>query len=454
MQLPSPIAAACLALGLAACGTEAEPASTAEPGAADAAAPRSLILISIDTLRADRLGCYGEERPTSPHLDRLAAEGVLFEDAMTTSPWTLPSHASLLTGRYPSRHGMLYYTHKLASDVPVVAESFQAAGFATACVVNTLYLSKRYGLQAGFRDFAMFDGLQTTEMREPSPVAENATHWIREHADEPFFAFLHFYDVHSTYASEARFEEELVAPTTSEAEGTTRFLMEVRDGTASFDERDADHVEDLYVAGIRQMDEVLGRLIAFLDEEGLADETVLVVTADHGEEFLEHGGVMHGTNHFQELMHVPLILRGPGLPAGVRVSTPVSLVDVVPTLLALFDLPPLASDGLDLSPLWRGESIGDRLLFGEADQNNEEPDTLRSIRHGKWKYVYNRLTGEAELYDLEADPLELSDVIASHPKRAKRYSTELARHLEGTIVGEPAAVFTDEERASIEALGY
>lgn len=446
--------AVCLVLGLAACVPGEEPAGSAEAETSAGDAPRNLILISVDTLRADRLGCYGEERPTSPHLDRLAAEGVLFEDAMTTSPWTLPSHASLLTGRYPSRHGMLYYTQKKAEGVPVLAEPFQAAGFATACIVNTLYLSKRYGLQAGFRDHAMFDGLQTTEAREPSPVAENAMHWIREHKDGPFFTFLHFYDVHSSYASEPRFEEAFVRPSTSGAEGTTRFLMAVRDGTASFDAADADYVEDLYVAGIRQMDEVLGRLVAFLDEEGLADDTVVVVTADHGEEFLEHGGVMHGTNHFQELMHVPLILRGPGLPAGVRVATPVSLVDVAPTLLALFGLPPIESDGVDLAPLWRGGSIDDRLLFGEADQNNEEPDTLRSIRHGKWKYVYDRLSGEAELYDLEADPQELTNVIDAHPKRAKRYAAELTRHLAGTVTGEQAAEFTDEERASIEALGY
>jgi len=420
------------------------------------APPQRVVLVSIDTLRADHLGCYGYGRPTSPGLDALAGEGVLFEDVSAPSPWTLPSHASLLTGLYPSRHGLKAHDRYLPSTVPTLAWLLGRAGFITAGVVNSYNLGPRFGLDRGFQEFSYVE--ETAGQVEPSTrITDQALAWLRRYRGRRLFLFVHYYDVHSDYRSRVRYEEQFVSPYRGRADGTTAQLVAFREGRVRLDDRDAAHLVDLYDAGIRQMDEELQRLTAFLRGERLLDDTLLVATSDHGEEFLERGGVLHGRTQFQEVMRVPLLMRGPGLPAGGREATPVWLVAVMPTLLGRLAVPlPPSLDGEDLGPLLRGEAgpRAGRYLFGEADHNNAAPDVTRAVRHGRYKLHFNRLTGRRELFDLTADPGERVDRAAAEPAVTGELGARLERFMQIRGEAAPPSRLTPEEIEKLRSLGY
>ncbi|MHC5209192.1 MAG: sulfatase family protein [Planctomycetota bacterium] len=433
-----------------ACGGPADPAH--EPA-------RNLLLISIDTLRPDGLGCYGNARPTSPTLDALAAAGVLFEDVTATSPWTLPSHASLLTGIYPNRHGLKSHRLRLPAELSTWAEVLEARGVKTAAIVNSHNVGERYGLQRGFRDFEHVQ--EVVELREPTAVEERALQWIEEHDGSPFFLFLHFYDVHSDYASLPEYEAHFASSSDSHLDGSTKQLLAFRKGLVDIDPDDARHLLDLYEAGIRQMDDGLGRILAALEERDLRRDTLIVVVSDHGEEFLEHGGVLHGRTQYQELLRVPWILAGPGVRAGERVSTPVSLVDVMPTCLALLGLePPAGLDGLDVSDAWRTDAgayagADGRVIFGGADHNNAAGDDVtRSARSGRYKLILDRVTGTSALYDVVADPGERDDISAEHAELAAMLRTQLERYEAHQAQGDSLPALTPEETERLRALGY
>ena len=420
-----------------------------------------VILISIDTLRPDHLGAYGYAKPTSPTLDAIAEQGVVFEDVTSPSPWTLPAHASLLTGLYPSRHRANSHYRSLGKSAPTLASILSEHGYDAAAVVNSHNLSRRYGLDRGFRRFRhvqewVFEVMPTTE------VTDQAVEWLSAPRRRPLFLFLHYYDVHSDYRSLPDFESAFLDDYDGHADGTTRQLAEVRKGNVSFDEDDVAHLLDLYDAGILQIDHELGRLLTLLRARGLLDRSLLVITSDHGEEFLEHGGVLHGRTQFQEVLRVPLLMRGPGLPAGTRVSTPVSLVDIAPTLLAMLEIPaPASLDGVDLAPLWRGETrdFAERHLFGEADHHNEVDDITRSVRQGRYALHYNRLTEQHQLYDLEQDPWERVDIAAEQQEIADRLRERLLRFMadaEQAALAEdrPLDPLTPEELQHLRELGY
>lgn len=436
-----PASAAALLLLCAACGPTTPP-------------PRLVLLVSIDTLRPDHLGAYGYARPTSPTLDRIAAGGALFEVALSPAPWTLPGHASMLTGLYPHRHGLTALDLELPADVETVASRFQAAGYATAAFVNSHNLSERYDLDRGFDEYVYVK--ESVSSRFPSRlIVDRAIQWLGEPHDAPAFVFLHTYDVHSDYASLPRYEERFVRPYDGSADGTTSQLARVRHGLESLDEGDASHLVDLYDAGIRQVDDELARLVAFLAERGLEESTLLAITSDHGEEFLEHGGVLHGRTQFDEVLRVPLVLRGPGIPPGLRIETPVSLVDVMPTLLGLTGLsPPAGLDGIDVGPLVRGGALPDRVLFGEADHNRRYHDVTRSARHGRYKLHVNRKSGERALYDLREDPGEHVDVASRETEVAHRLLREIERFRGERVRGPRAPQLSEEEAEHLRSLGY
>jgi len=433
-----------LALGLLVAGSACAPPR-----------PRNLVLVSIDTLRPDLLGCYGHERPTSPALDTLAAGGVLFETALAAAPWTLPSHASLLTGLYPSRHGVRRAGAVLPDDVVTWAAWLRERGFTTSAIVNSHWLGRETRLERGFDGFVWVE--ENVRRRRPSRVGELAARWLAEGPAEPFFLFLHFYDVHSDYASLPSYEERFRQPYDGPADGSTRQLRAVREGRASLGPDDVRHLLDLYAAGVRQMDDALARLLRALRDLGLRENTLLVVTSDHGEEFLEHEGVLHGRTQYEEVLRVPLILAGPGVPAGVRVREPVSLVDVMPTALTLLALPaPAGLDGLDLGPLFAGAgaTLGERILFAEADWRNEEDDVLRAVRSGRYKLLVDRRSGARRLFDLDRDPGERVDVQADHPELARQLHAALEAFARGAREVAPPAELTPEERERLQALGY
>jgi len=420
------------------------------------ARPRNLLLISLDTLRADHLGCYGYERPTSPFLDGLAAEGVVFERAHAASPWTLPSHTSLFTGLYPSQHGVKDEGFSVPEEVLTLPQSLGERGFATAAVVSAHFLAPRYGLDRGFERYIVVP----TNPRHggaATSVTANGLEWLGKQQGRPFFLFLHYMDIHSDYRAAPRFEALFAAPYRGPVDGSTRQLRAFTRKQIAFDAADRARLIDLYDAEIRQLDGALESLFARLREQGALDHTLVVVTADHGEEFFEHGGVLHGQSHYQEMLHVPLILVGPGLPRGLRIAAPVSLVDLAPTLLALFSAPaPATLAGRDLAPLWRTRNLDwpERSLFAEADRTVERRDTERALIRGNWKLVLHRDTGARELYDLAADPREQVNLAQTDPARASQLAGELTAALASERRAPELPQVSPSERRQLQALGY
>jgi arylsulfatase len=420
--------------------------------------PQLLLLISIDTLRPDHLGAYGYERPTSPTLDAIAAAGVVFEDVMSTSPWTLPSHASMLTGLYPSKTGVDFQGAALPEDAATLATWLSEQGFATAAIVNSINLSKRHGFHRGFEEFLYVR--ENAARREPNRlITDRALRWLEAPDERRRFLFLHYYDVHSDFVSTPEYEAKFLGEYKGPVDGSTRQLFEVRRGLVDlrFGPEDIAHLFDRYDAGIRQLDDELARLIRFLDESGWAERTLVVITSDHGEEFGEHGSYLHGRTQYQEVLHIPLILRGPGVPAGVRVATPVSLVDLAPTLFSSLAVPsPLGLDGIDLSPLWQRDVDGLdlRLLYSEADHHNVIPDATRSVRQGRFKLVNDRATGSYALYDLDVDRAELRDVASEHPEVTRRLLERSEQRMDRRVEAPSAAPLDPTEAQRLRSLGY
>ena len=243
------------------------------------------------------------------------------------------------------------------------------------------------------------------------------------------------------------------------ADGSTRQLRQFREGVVALGQADAARLEDLYVAGIRQMDDGIARLLAVLRERDLLADTLLILTSDHGEEFLGHGGVLHGRTQFEDVLRVPLMLVGPGVPRHLRVPEPASLIDLVPTVLARLGLPPAEGlDGVDLTPLLRERvaSLRLRTLFSEADHGNPREDATRSVRSGQWKGILERESGRFELYDLASDPNELVPV-TSRPAIAARLRDQLDDFMRDERTPDPARSvppLDPEDARRLEALGY
>ena len=420
------------------------------------ARPPNVLLISIDTLRADMLGCYGYDRPTSPTLDLLAAAGALYENAFTTSPWTLPAHASLLTGLYPRHHGATTERRALRRGTPTLGEILSKEGFATMAVVNSHYVGRRYGFGRGFDEFVSIE--ERMSERDPSQVVDTALAWLSKKREGPFFLFLHDYDVHSDYGALPEYEKIFVRPYQGRISGSTQQLLQFGREPFELNASDVEHLIDLYAAGIRQTDAELARLIEHLRATEELDNTLIIVTSDHGEEFLEHGGVLHARTQYDEVIRIPLILSGPGVPRGRRIVEPVSINDILPTTLGLVGIPwDGAVDGMDVSQLWRtdaSEAARDRILFGEADQNNEKPDITRSARYGRYKLIYNRLNRQSALYDLRADPRERHDVSDAQPEIKRQLMKALRRFESVRMAGDRLPAIDEETRRRLEGLGY
>lgn len=405
----------------------------------------NVILISIDTLRADHTSLYGYERPTTPYIEALAARGVVFDKAYSQAPNTAPSHTTMLSGTYPSGH--LVWAHGMmpSEGLPTLPKLFQANGYRTVAWVQLEGMT----YNAGFDEYHYMAKRWSYVPERPGEVVD----WLRENGDQPFFMFLHTYEPHAPYHP----PEEYRAKYDTGYEGHLRKdiikvdeLALMNSGETPATQAELDHVIAMYDAEIEFLDQRLSVVFDALEELGLADNTVIALVADHGEEFGERGQIgRHSYTIFNELMHVPMFFVGPGIPAGMRIDTQVGNVDLAPTLLTLAGIEvPRIYQGIDLATLWNGTAEGVRPVVVER------PDE-QAIIAGGWKYFSG-----GQLYDLTNDPGETTDVAADNPSEAAFLRDQLDRWLAEThrvqeTVGPAGGErLTREERNRLRDLGY
>lgn len=389
-----------------------------------AAAPPNLVLVIIDTLRSDHLSCYGYRRPTSPALDRLAAGGYLFTRSYSASTWTLPSVATLLTGLLPAQHGLLSIDDRLGGDITTVAERLRAAGYRTAAFTDGGFLSPRWGFSQGFDRYDTSAG-QAWEPKDVEQIVDGAMGWVQHNRYRPFFLLVHTYETHQPYTYHPQSSDRFLAAPGAMTAGQqveAWDLLRRRDDDA-FRER----VTALYDGEIFRADHHIGRLLRQLRELGLMDDTAILVTSDHGEELLEHGGVEHGNGKvFDENVRVPMILRPPGshLTHAV-ISLPVSGVDVTPTLLELAGCPPVR--GSVGRSLLSAPPTGDWRRLILVHGLNSFPDVVENryrLDRGGASVVYDVVRKQLAIYNLAEDP-EMR-----RPRAPRRADMELLQHLQ------------------------
>jgi arylsulfatase A-like enzyme/Flp pilus assembly protein TadD len=435
-------------LSLGACAT-APPPPAQIPAIEESQRPERVVLITIDTLRADYVGSYGSKLARTPTLDRLAAGGVRFETAISPTPITMPSHASIMTGLDPTLHGVHSNAKfRLDDGIPTIAEQFQANGFETAAFISSVVLDRRYGLARGFDTYDDRMGFRRNieaatggyAERTADEVVDATLQWL-ESAPNRFFLWVHFYDPHGSYDPPRGFRPKQSAPTDSPEEiGTLEYAKQV--------------FPPLYAGEIYFADTELGRLLRVMDRKFSADRTLLVVTSDHGESLGEHDELTHTLTLYDATQKVPLLIKGPTVPRGRVVNSQVRLVDVAPTVLSLSGLPPIErTTGQDLRPWIMGvredgldayvETLETQLAYGWSP--------VLGLRTGEYKYLR---TVRPELYALDADPNELDDIAADHPAKMKEFDAALEAHLRDALPVAPNAVAPPEEIALLESLGY
>ncbi|MCA9510784.1 MAG: sulfatase, partial [Myxococcales bacterium] len=382
--------------------------------------PRHVLVVSVDTLCADHLGLYGYARPTSPAIDALGARGVVFEHAMSTSSWTLPAHASLLTGRYPYQHRVQDDGARLGDDVPTLAEALRARGLATLAVVSHLYVASPFGLARGFDVFddALIEG-GTTNPRADAVVdrflARLDAHLARGAegggarpdgaAAAPFFGFVHLFDPHWDYGAPAPYGRRFVDPAyRGPMDGSFAAMTPFVLAAGALAPADRAALVALYDGEIAWVDAQIARLLDALAARGVRDDTLVVITGDHGEEFGEHGRLGHGRTLFEEQLHVPLVVQHASL-APRRESAPASLVDVAATVLDAL--------GGEADAFGAGRSLlaaapaqaepRERVLLAESIRYGLE---WRAARRGPHKLVELADGAERWFFDLADDPAE------------------------------------------------
>jgi arylsulfatase A-like enzyme len=398
----------------------------------------NILLLTIDTLRADHLGAYGYDRSTSPNLDAFAKESVLFENAFSVSSWTLPAHASLLTGLFPAEHGVVTDISALPVSSETLAEIMSGNGYETFAAVSHVYLTERYGFEQGFDRFD--DRLSAASAHKPvaAGIVDRTIDWLAgRESERPFFAWLHIFDPHWDYAPPSPYDKMFDPHYDGSMKGDFHSLSSYFKAAKGYDtpphfpERDFEHVVALYDGEIAYVDAEVGRLFEHLKSRGVWDETMIAVVSDHGEEFMEHGSLEgHQWTLYDEVVRVPLMLRIPGGRfSGEVVRTPVSTVGLAGTVLDYAGIPQsrprrslaavIESSGGDRPPV-------PPLL---ADLTIRREKRLTAIRDGDFKLLRGA-EGEVELYRVSVDPGETSDLSAERPVDVERLSKRLDEVLE------------------------
>lgn len=422
--------------------------------------PRNLLFITVDTLRADELGAYGATHGVSPNIDALAQTGVVFEKAISQSSWTLPAFASIITSTYPSTHKVDNYNAGLDPSFETLGDVLSDADFFTAAVTSHVFVGPKFGMGQGISMFddSLVAGNKQAELKVSSPeVTKRGIRWLEDASKRQrrWFLWLHYFDPHFPY---------LRHDDAGETEGLT---------------------EQDYQADIAFTDRWIGQVLEALKRLGVDDDTLVVLVSDHGEEFREHKKLRHGFTLFREVVHVPLIMRAPGVAPG-RIGEAVRGIDVMPTVLDLLGLPiPKAAVGRTLVPAMLGQGLGAEPILSELKLH---PDYRSdSLQIGRWKLVLDHtgrstlgyakvrggpptddavephppvteLAGKALLFQLDTDPAELHDVAGDHPDVVARMTAMLEsmqkRARDATDNKTSAIHHTAEELELLNQLGY
>jgi choline-sulfatase len=425
-----------------------------------------IVLIVVDTLRADGLGFYGYPRATSPRLDAWAERGAVFERAFSASPWTLPSFGSLYTGRYPSHHGSgrgqrtveggrpRRFFAGLDPSVPTLAELLSTTERPSAAFVTNSFLRPTFGMAAGFQTYDFARNRMLFE-RHADALVDRALEWIDRQAGGSWLLLLHVLEPHLPYdpAPEVagRFTSGYAGSLALPIGVESNLVRQVKRGEIVLDQSDRAFLRGAYDEEVAFVDAHLGRFLDQLESRGVLERGLVLFTADHGEEFLDHGALEHGHTMFQEQLHVPLVMWGHGVRPG-RHREPVSLVDVVPTVLDAVGQPTPA--GIDGSSLWPvvtgGRARAPRALFA---QNSLYGDQRQAVIDWPYKLIVNLDHPRRELYDLDADPGEHRDVSSLHPELVDRLEASLPQRSKAAVAGEEVDLDA-ESRRELEALGY
>lgn len=396
-------------------GCRTERSASAPPPAASA---QNLLLITIDTLRPDRIGAYGDVSARTPAIDALAARGARFSHAFTVAPITLPAHASVMTGRYPAGHGARHNGIRMDGAVPTIAESLSRQGFATGAFVGAFPLDRRFGLLEGFDTYGDrmprgADGRLANE-RPGRAVVDEALAWLRQTGDRRFFLWVHLFEPHAPYG----------------------------------DARTGRPAAARYADDITAADREVGRLLDALGPA--AAKTLVVLAGDHGEAFGEHGEIAHSIFVYDTTLRVPLILAGPGVPQKT-VDAPVSLIDIAPTAMRMLSVPAFDTDGVDLGGLLTTGTSAARTLYAEsfAPLLDFGWSPLRAVRAEGWKFIS---APRPELYRVQDDPAESRNVAAEQRDRSATMQAQADRFSSDAL---QVSRSTDADtRARLQALGY
>ncbi len=393
---------------------------------------RNVVLISIDTCRADYLSCYGFPKKTTPIIDAFAEEATLFEHTVSPIPITLPAHCSMLTGKIPPAHGVQNNIgYQLDASNQTLAEILKYNGFSTAAFISSFVLDHSLGMAQGFSIYE--DRLQNASHNistggNERPADETtglALKWLERNRNNKSFMFLHYYDPHDAYAPPEPFATEFA--------------------------------DNLYAGEIAFTDHCIGMVIRKLKELDMYDSTLLIIAGDHGEMLGEHGELEHSYFIYESAIKVPLLIKQPGQNEAIKIAEPVGLVDIVPTVCSMLKLePPARLQGMDISPLVKG-TVPDgyeRFIYSESGTpSTVGASWLMSISNGRWKYIQ---APRAELYDVLADRTEATNLIEKEPHRARILEDKLQELLERSIQKDlDSRVELDAEALKrLQSLGY
>ena len=442
------------AVGPLGCGEK----SAEESGRADAKDSPDIILISIDTLRSDRLGAYGYARDTSPFMDSIARDGIRFKNAFSTSSWTAPAMVSLMTSRYPYAHGVVHglvakgrveHQEAIPASLPLIAERLRAAGYATFGLSSNRHLSSELGFGRGF------DHYECIGFADAAAVLDRLKNLRSKlSAARPYFLWVHFLDPHAPYEQRqphfnSYWGDRPIHEDLTKIKGAKHFEnMDLQPGN----ER-TEFVNALYDSEIRYTDEATRDLFAMVPR---SEDAAVIVTSDHGEEFAEHGRFGHGHSLYNGVVKVPMIMRLPNKRlAGTSIADRVSLVDV-PTTLAIIakTAVPGGWKGRDLAQMAQGKDKNARNLYLSLSRNVE----LRGVLEDRYKYVYDlRKPDRSSLFDLKSDPGEMNNVVDTDGKRATRLKNSLIDRLisSDSATHKPGiAEISSEHLEQLRALGY